>query len=200
MDLKLFYSKALDYPGYMKLMESLVADGKTSGDQQSQEHKDITKLNLQRMQRLNKTLQVLPELQESLKRIEKNQNWLVLAESWCGDAAQNLPVIAAIAVQNSNVQIGILLRDENPDLMQAYLTFGARAIPKLIAFDSNSGLELFTWGPRPAEAQAIANDLTAKGVDKATKGLEIQKWYNHNKGKNLQLEFLEILESLKITA
>lgn len=199
MNLKNLRAGALSFEAYLKTVENLAAEGKTSGLDQSQDHKDFTKLNLQRMIRVNKTLQFLPELQKSLSRIEKPQTWLVLTESWCGDAAQNLPVIAAIAAQNKYVELGILFRDENPELMQAHLTHGARAIPKWIAYDTESGQELFAWGPRPVAAQNLAVELTAKGVDKATKGLEIQKWYNSNKGQDLQREIADILESLKIT-
>src|SRR4051812_16153048 len=86
--------KALNYTAYRHLMMKLTGEGKTTGSDQSQKMTDYTAINNQRMSRLDKTVKLLPELIDMLQNVEKPMYWLVLTESWCGDAAQNLPALA----------------------------------------------------------------------------------------------------------
>lgn len=195
-----FLSKALSYEQYLNLVESYANSGKTTGAEQSEELIQYTKLNFSRMQRLHKTLDLLPELKASLQAPMASQNWLVLSESWCGDAAQNLPVIKALADLNPGIRLSVLLRDENPELMNLYLTNGSKSIPKLIAFDASSGEELFNWGPRPQAAQVLVKEMLEKGMDKQSRGLEVQKWYNQDKGVSLQKEIVALLQAKQILA
>ena len=59
--------------------------------------------------------------------------WLIITEGWCGDAAQCIPTIEKIAAESKNIETHYVLRDENLDLIDEYLTNNARSIPKLIA-------------------------------------------------------------------
>src|SRR5690554_7983143 len=111
------------------------------------------------MKRLDKTQQLLPEVIEAVKRISEKQLWMVLTESWCGDAAQNIPVLKKIADENPLIDFRLVLRDDNDDLMQKYLTNGGRSIPKLIAVSEGMEKELFAWGPRPQEAIELIHSL-----------------------------------------
>lgn len=120
---------------------------------------------------------------------------MVLTETWCGDAAQSLPALHQIANSNPNIEFRILLRDEHPELMDRYLTNGAKSIPKLIGFDMDLN-ELFVWGPRPKAAQNLALELIKQGASKEEKGLAIQKWYNSDKTISLQKEINTLLEKL----
>ncbi|HQQ92944.1 MAG TPA: thioredoxin family protein [Bacteroidia bacterium] len=186
---------SLSYTDYMKLVEDYAAAGKTSGLDQTDHHKETTKLNVHRMQRLNKTAEILPELREAMGKLKNTYSWLVLAETWCGDAAQCVPIIHLTAALSQKIEIKILLRDENLDLMDRYLTNGARAIPKLICIEKSSGKELFHWGPRPKPAQDLAIALKAQNASKDEKGLAIQKWYNADKGLHLQQELLALVRA-----
>jgi hypothetical protein len=185
--------KALTYSDYMKMVETYAANGKTSGLDQSEHHKETTKLNVHRMQRLNKTAELLPEIRHALDQLVNRYTWLVLAETWCGDAAQCVPIIHLVAEQSNKIDFKVLLRDENLDLMDRYLTNGARAIPKLICIEQQSGKELFHWGPRPKPAQELAIELKNQNASKDEKGLAIQKWYNADKGLHLQKELLDLI-------
>ena len=91
------------------------------------------------------------DLESAVDAIDEPQLWMVLTEPWCGDSAFLLPVIAEAAQLNDDVTLRILLRDDNLDVMDQYLTDGSRSIPKMAAF-SDDGEELFTWGPRPKGA------------------------------------------------
>lgn len=155
-----------------------------------------TKLNFQRMNRINKTYKVNENLARAIKEIDKPQLWMILTELWCGDSAQNIPYIAQIAKQNPLIDLRILLRDENPDIMDYYLTNGTRGIPKLVAFDLG-GNEIFQWGPRPKEAQELVTNAKQEGKTK-TEFIELlHKWYASNKGKNLEDEMLNLI-TLKV--
>ena len=88
----------------------------------------------------------------------------MITESWCGDSAQNLPVIAKLAQLNSNIDFKIVLRDSNLEFMDLHLTNTSRAIPKLVVFDENNN-ELFQWGPRPVEAQNLFSRLKNDGIE-----------------------------------
>lgn len=183
-----YVSKSISYDGYLLLMENLVSQGKTTGDQENTEHINYTKLNLARMHRLNKTVTLTESLKTILQNIKSKFIFLVITESWCGDAAQNLPVLHAIECACENIEIKLVLRDENLELIDQYLTNGGRAIPKLICLEKSSLKELFTWGPRPKELLKITSAFNTNNVPLAERGEIIQRWYNQNKGVDLQNE------------
>ncbi|EMR04222.1 thioredoxin family protein [Cesiribacter andamanensis] len=141
--------QAMSYPQYMDLLESEMAQGRTTGTDQSPWLVDYARLNLQRMRRLNKTTVLIDEFRQALDRLEKPQLWVVITEGWCGDAAQIVPVMAKVAEYSSKIGLKLLLRDEHPAVMDAYLTNGTRSIPKLIALEPQHLGELGSWGPRP---------------------------------------------------
>ena len=126
---------------------------------------DYMKLNWQRTKRIEKTYEVSKELRMAIEEITQPQLWLIITELWCGDSAQCLPYIVKVAAYNEKITVKIILRDQNLEIMDQYLTSGKRAIPKLIAFDENEN-ELFVWGPRPKEAAAIFKQEKAKGLKK----------------------------------
>ncbi|MGP4061439.1 thioredoxin family protein [Halobacillus sp. H74] len=85
---------------------------------------------------------------------------IVLTEDWCGDAMLNIPIYLRLA-EASHIPTHFLLRDENLELMDQYLTNGqSRSIPKIIFIDSE-GKEVGTWGPRAPEVQEFINDSMA---------------------------------------
>ena len=124
--------KALSYDAFKNLMDSLLLQGKTTGDDQSEFMVSLTKLNRQRIKRIDNTLEFSEEDLLPFKQISKGQLWLVISEAWCADAAQIVPVLSKIAESNPLIDLKIVLRDENPDLMNQYLTNGGKAIPILI--------------------------------------------------------------------
>jgi len=187
---------AYSYADYMLLMEKVVLENRTTGPKQSEDLTFYTKLNLARMQRLNKKVELNEDLRAKVIQIEIPQTWYILTEAWCGDAAQNIPVLAAAALPNPLITVKLLLRDENPELMDAYMTNRGRSIPKLIAVDADFN-ELFTWGPRPAGANELMLAYKANPVQTLKEFVEdIQRWYIADKTKSVQKELTEILEGV----
>jgi hypothetical protein len=185
----IYLEKAISYEAYKQLVGDLLAAGKATGPNSSEGLVHYSELNLQRMHRLEKTIQVLPAVQEQVTGIGKPQTWLVLTEGWCGDAAQSLPIIHALAVLNPLISLRLLLRDENIELMDRYLTNGvSRSIPKLIGLDTATGEELFTWGPRPAALQESFIGMRGEGLPFDVIKEELQRWYNKDKTVTVQQE------------
>lgn len=198
--MKAIYQKAhtnsLAYNDYLTLIDEKIAQKASTGHEQNQMLTDFTKLNRTRMKRLDKTQQILPELEIITKEITDKQVWLVLTESWCGDAAQNVPVLQKLAEMNPLIDLRLVLRDDNDELMQKYLTNGGKSIPKLIAVSADLEKELFTWGPRPVAAQVEVKRLLDENGgfnEKVKEGIQI--WYNHDKGISMQHELMELLKN-----
>lgn len=182
------------YKEFLVLMAQLVADKKTTGPNQSEDYAHYTKLNWTRMQRLVKTMTVSEALTELISSIDAPQKWYILTEAWCGDAAQCVPVLAKAAELNANIDLKLILRDENPMVMDAYTTNGGRSIPKLVALDGQKN-ELFTWGPRPRGAQDVMDDFRKNpGRPYAELAEQLQKWYNEDHGRSVQNELLSLLK------
>jgi hypothetical protein len=184
-----YLQKAISYEAYTTLIDELVAKGQTTGPDQSEAFIHYTALNQQRMRRWEKTIQLLPPVESAIRNVSLPQTWLVLTEAWCGDAAHSIPALHALAALNPLITLCFVFRDENPGLMDRYLTNGiSRSIPKLIALDTATRDELFTWGPRPAPLQAIFMQLKEAGTPFAAIKEELQRWYNKDKSTTIQEE------------
>ena len=115
---------------------------------------------------------------------------LVLAEDWCGDASNTIPILAKLVDAVPGLELRVLRRDEHPEIMDRYLTNGARSIPIVIALDSEYR-EVGHWGPRPAELQAwiMANRTV---VPKAEIYPQVRKWYARDRGESTLREVLAL--------
>ena len=192
--MKSYIEKALTFAEYIELIDDLSAEGKTTGQNQSETMFNYGKLNRQRMKRLEKTVVINKELKEKVGNIKRPLIWLILTEGWCGDAAQNIPVIEKIASENPLIQTRYLLRDENLELMDKYLTNGGRAIPILICIDGETFQELGKWGSRPQAIQEYFLELKATGMEKSQISEMIQRRYNADKEQSIQADFLKLLD------
>lgn len=187
-------AKAMSYQAYRALVEKLVAQESSTGPEVTESLVNYTMLNHKRMKRLDKTLKIDPLLQETIKNYTGNVTWLVLTESWCGDAAQTMPMMQKFADLNDRITFKVLLRDENLELMDEFLYNGGRSIPKLIAFDSEQHKIIGDWGPRPSEATQLVDDykkLHGKLTPEFKQDLQI--WYNKDKGQGTAKDLLKLL-------
>lgn len=192
--MKEYLEKSMTYAEYVKLIDDLLLDGKTTGPVQSEAMFNYGKLNRQRMHRLEKTVALNESLREKARALKRRMIWLVITEGWCGDAAQNIPTIEKIAAENAEkIETRYVLRDENPELMDAYLTNGARSIPKLIALDAETLEVVGTWGPRPAAAMNLFYEMRERGLEKPLMMENLQRWYLADKERSIQIEFETLL-------
>jgi len=185
---------SISYQEYRMLVADLLAQGKSTGENQSEDLLNYSKLNNSRMKRLDKTFKISEKTEENIRNFSKSQIWIVLTESWCGDAAHALPVINKITESSKNISLRILMRDENETLMNKFLTRGNKSIPKLIIVDADTKELIDTWGPRPSEATKIVQEHVEKYgfLDDEFKK-DLQVWYNVNKGVNIEEDILDLL-------
>lgn len=136
------------------------------------------------------------EFLEELKDKIPALNILVITEPWCGDSLAIVPVILKFIENRDDIQIRFLLRDENLDLIDKYLTKGGRAIPKLVVMDSEYN-ELFNWGPRPVDVQEIFEDhrqmITDGEIEKIEVIKKIRAFYSKDRGKTILNDFTSVL-------
>jgi hypothetical protein len=189
--------KSCSYPDYRNKISELLLEGKSSGKEQSEALTKYSELNKTRMNRLDKTIEITAEYTKQLHQLKGNYIWLVIAEGWCGDAAQIVPVIHKMALQSPAIDLKLVFRDENEDLMNLFLTNGAKGIPKLIVIDKNNLEVLGDFGPRPTGAQQFMLDYKATHgkIDETAKA-DLQLWYFHDKGISIQKEIMDVMSRL----
>jgi len=189
-------NKAIDYNTYFDQIKQFSELQKTSGLEQSQSSIEFTALNFKRMKRLNKTISINDNAKQFLENFKKEQTWLVITEAWCGDSAQVTPVLNKLAELCPAIDLKFVYRDENPELMDAFLTNGGRAIPKLIALSLENDV-LFTWGARPSVATQMVVDFKEKhGSLTPEFKEELQSWYNKDKGQNITDDLVTLLNKI----
>jgi hypothetical protein len=120
---------------------------------------------------------------------------LVISEDWCGDASNTVPVIAALAEAAPELEMRVVKRDENPELMDEYLTGESRSIPLAVLLD-----EQFRprgrWGPRPAELQEfVMREKSAGTRPPAEIYRDVRSWYARDRGASTLREVLEVIEA-----
>jgi hypothetical protein len=182
------------YTEYRTLVSKLISEGKSTGNEQSADLLHYSELNEVRMKRLEKTLKLDLEVEKTLQNLKSNQTWLVISEGWCGDAAQILPIIKLMSEASKNIDLKLVFRDENEELIHLFLTNGAKSIPKLLVLDESLNL-INHWGPRPEGAKNLIIEYKAKHgiVDEAAK-IALQKWYLDDKGISTMKEIVAILQ------
>lgn len=186
--------KTTTYNEYRTLVSKLVEEQSTTGNEKTEALINYTMLNDRRMRRWDKTIKLSDKDKETIKQYKNSVTWLVITESWCGDAAHIMPVINKVAELNDKIDYKVVLRDENDALMNAFLTNGGRAIPKLIAIDKSSNDVLGTFGPRPTVATEMVNDFKSKNGKLTPEFKEdLQRWYNKDKGQSTIEGLLNLL-------
>lgn len=187
-------TKTMSYSEYRTLVDDLMAQGKTTGENHSPGMLAYTEQNIHRMSRHDKHDKLLPELLDAVSELKRKLLWIVISEAWCGDAAHNLPILNKIAEQSANIEMRIILRDENLDFMDQHLTNGGRSIPKLVVFDAETEEEIGAWGPRPQVAQQIFVESKAAGEDYKVFAEKLHLWYGRDRNKTVQSEFVDLLK------
>ncbi len=177
-------TKATLYTTYRKMVQKMAENEDTTGNDKSEALIDYTKLNDKRMNRLDKTIKIAHADAEIIKIYDTKTTWLIVTESWCGDAAQTLPIMNKIATLNTNIDIKIILRDENHSFMD-YFFDGVMGIPKLLIIDAETKEVLHSWGPRPSKATKMVTEFKEKhGKLTPQFKQDLQVWYNKDKGAN----------------
>ena len=186
-DYKNYIQKGISYNQYK---QNMAEDLALNSDLKIKEY---INLNQRRMHRVEKTFVPGTMILEQLKNLKHKTYWLILTEHWCGDASQTLPAFNAIAeLSNGKIEMKLVYRDQNDELMNAYLTNGTRSIPKLIQLDEHYNVTGI-WGPRPTAAQKLVKELKSNPATAATYANELHLWYAKDKQQTLETEISKLL-------
>jgi len=192
----IFVNEGLSYSRYRDLIDSLLKNGKTTGEDHSEALLNYTKLNVMRMNRVDKTTILNEQLISAVNSIKKHYRLLVITEGWCGDAAQIVPVFNKIAeMATDRFELAFVLRDTNLPLIDAHLTKGGRAIPKLLVLD-NDGVLVAEWGPRPAILQQLLFGWKSEEPDMLIVAEKLHLWYAKDKTQTTQQEIAALFKEL----
>ncbi len=137
-------------------------------------------------------LHLEPEHVERARACTAPLRLVALADDWCGDAINTLPVVAAVSEAAPGAQLRIVPRDEWPELMDLHLTNGARSIP-MVAVTDPTGRCVGAWGPRPTELQEWF-EQTGRDLEFDERYRELRRWYARDRGATTALEMIELLE------
>ena len=193
------FKEAMTYGDYKVLLGKHAHSFTSTGHTQTEALSQYTVLNDRRLKRWEKTLRFTPDQEALIKSFQRPLNWLVLSESWCGDAPSALAVMQRISALQPAIDFRVVLRDDHPQLMDAFLTHGAQAIPKLIMQDPDSKVILASWGSRSAAAKELVDAYKAEhGVLTADFRESLQVWYNKDKGQSILKDLTEILRVLNL--
>lgn len=200
MNLENIVNQSRSYSEYRKVVDGLIVEGKTTGNTQSDKLLEFTKLNVQRMNRLDKTIQLS---EQTIAKLQNNSNayvWLLIGDAWCGDCAQIIPVINKVTeTSNNKISFKIISRDTFPELISYYQTNGANAIPKLLIMEPESLEVICTWGPRPKPAQDIMLNWKANKDIISWEDFEkdLHLWYAKDRGITIINELVNLTEKCK---
>jgi len=185
---------SMSYVEYRELVMTKVENNSNTGHEVTEALANYTMLNNKRMKRWDKTIKIGEGVADAIKHKKFNQTWIVITESWCGDAAHVMPVINKIAELNEGINFRVVLRDDNEALMDQFLTNGSRSIAKLIILDTATKDVIATYGPRPSTATLLVNDYKAKyGILTPEFKEELQQWYNKDKGQTVIADLVSLI-------
>lgn len=190
--MKKYWDKAISFDEYFKKTEEVVNKNEAELTEEELKMLDYYQLGVQRMSRM---LKVYKPNEEQIQKLEEKNfkgKFLIITEGWCGDAGQTVPAVSLFFEGKNEVRV--IYRDENPDLIDQFLTNGTRSIPIVVVLDENDEV-IAHWAPRPAYGIELLKKHKAD-PEKYTKDQfynDIQVYYAKNRGKDAIDEILEII-------
>lgn len=137
-----------------------------------------------------------PEYAARVDAVGRRWRLLVVTEDWCGDGVNIVPWVDALAASSPNLDLRIIRRDLNLDVMDKHLTGGrARAIPLVLLLD-DSGIERAWWGPRPTALQSWFMTREVQAMEKGARYKELRRFYARDRGRSVMEELTTIIESV----
>ncbi len=194
---EIFDEQGMDYAAYRQLVDRLLAAGQTTGPDNGEAMLHYSKMNVQRMNRVDKTVSLNETLTAAINNLKGSYKLWVITEGWCGDAAQIVPVFNKIAeAAPDKFDLKFVLRDKNLPLIDAHLTNGGRAIPVLLVLDEKGEQVLKSWAPRPQVLQSLLKGWKQENTDPMATAEKLHSWYAKDKTQTTQAELAELLSGL----
>jgi hypothetical protein len=177
---------------YLKYFDDILNGVVVSAPYDDEHYLHYVRMNAARQDRWLKKRELEPSAGEMMSGIQQEMKWILITEPWCGDAAHIFPIIELLAARSSYVNLDIQLRDGVDSEINHYLTNGGKSIPILVVRNTD-GEDLFHWGPRPAECQALYQRLKDTEEPFESMKIALQQWYNQDKGMSIQKEITTLL-------
>ncbi|MEO6682071.1 MAG: thioredoxin family protein [Ginsengibacter sp.] len=186
-----YWNNAISFEQYLKDIENEIL---------SDLNPDFTpyyELNKKRMDRLLKTYQVKEAQIERFEELNYSGKLLIISEGWCGDAAQSLPVIYRFF--EKHLEIKIVYRDQNEELMNQFLTNGSRSIPIVLILNEDMKV-IGHWGPRPEFGNELFDKFKyeAEIYPKEKFMEDLQRAYHLDKGTQIIEEMINRIAAISI--
>jgi hypothetical protein len=181
------WENALNIESFLSKIKSLHSQGKVTGSTQTPELLEYSLLNEKRMERILKHNSIHSNLLP-----HQTSRWMVITEGWCGDSAQILPYLHKFA-DLQRTELKVVLRDEQDELMNLFLTNGTRSIPIVVFMNENNEVR-HQWGPRPSILAEWVKKWKAEGLTKEEFNPLIHKWYADDKGETCIKEWESLLQ------
>jgi|TARA_R110000737_G_scaffold345455_2_gene373999 hypothetical protein len=188
----------MNFSNYLNLFDEIITAENPVAPYNEEAYFHYAELNHKRQDRWQKKGELSADTLDALSKINQNLNWVLITEPWCGDAAHSNPFIDKMADASDNIDLTVQLRDSGSEI-DKYLTNGGKSIPILIVRDAE-GNDIFRWGPRPEAAQEIHLKNLQSDKSEEEKKVELQKWYNADKGATIQKELVSLLKENKLIA
>ncbi len=181
----------MNFQEYQDIVHAILTTETPAPPYDNADYFQYTKMNGSRMNRWLKQNPLTDETKAVLSSIGRKQQWVVITEPWCGDAAHIVPILYLMSRVNDQIDFKLQQRDSGSEI-EKYLTNSTRSIPILIVRDEN-GNDLFHWGPRPAAAKKVYDDLKEKKAGFEETKIALQQVYNSDKSIGIQQEVTALL-------
>jgi len=135
---------------------------------------------------------IAPDLAARVRKAPGRWRLLAIAEDWCGDAVNILPVAWRLSEAVESLDLRIVSRDAHPELMDRHLTNGGRAIPVVVLLDEGGSCRGW-WGPRPSALQDWFQSEGRK-LPKQDRYRELRRRYARDGGRAIARELAELIE------
>lgn len=186
-------TNTMSWEQYLSRFEEILSGGGQEAPYNDPHFMEYTRLNQQRMNRWLKTAVLHDDTKKALGQIDQEQQWVLITEPWCGDAAHIVPIIALMAQHNPKIRLDIQLRDSGSEIEQ-YLTNGGKAVPVLI-IRNTEGKDMGVWGPRPKACQQMFLYMKQEGLSVEEQKVKLQQWYNADKALSIQQEIVALIHA-----
>ena len=188
--------QTISWPEYYAIAKGYIESDEKPELYRNEKMLRYTADNIRRMDHVLQAINIESKLYNLLTSMQTDLTWVVLTSPWCGDASQVVPVLYTIASCSERIAYRILMSDEHPEIMNAYLTDGSQSIPKLICLKTETLEELGTWGPRPAALQQIVlENKDRSDISFGAKVRMVHDWYANDKTQSIQEEFIDLVKN-----
>ena len=185
----------LSFDQYMSQWKDTNALPLTGLDKIERRYRFYSKYNLERQERVEQEWRPSPEFVKAVDSMAGPLSFFFITDDWCIDSAYSLPLLHWISSRRSDIRLQIGLKNDNLQVLDQYLTDGARSIPKLI-IENQAGETVAVWGPQPEEIRLIRKSLMDNNAEGSVVSGTTIEWYANSGVLEVEKELGQLFSSL----